>query len=75
MLFRSNRNKYQVQIYTAREQQAILAYQQTVAQAFREVGDALDHLMQLRLDRGPFDRETALAELDAWAAAKGIARA
>jgi multidrug efflux system outer membrane protein len=30
-----------VQIYTAREQQAILAYQQTVAQAFREVGDAL----------------------------------
>jgi multidrug efflux system outer membrane protein len=37
----SGRNKYQVQIYTAREQQAILAYQQTVAQAFREVGDAL----------------------------------
>ena len=37
----ANRNKYQVQIYTAREQQAILGYQQTVAQAFREVGDAL----------------------------------
>ncbi|NBR28229.1 MAG: efflux transporter outer membrane subunit, partial [Betaproteobacteria bacterium] len=37
----ANRNKYQVQIYTAREQQAILAYQQTVTQAFREVGDAL----------------------------------
>lgn len=37
----SGRNKFQVQIYTAREQQAILAYQQTVAQAFREVGDAL----------------------------------
>jgi multidrug efflux system outer membrane protein len=36
-----NRNKYQVQIYTAREQQAILSYQQTVTQAFREVGDAL----------------------------------
>lgn len=36
-----NRNKYQVQIYSAREQQAILAYQQTVTQAFREVGDAL----------------------------------
>ena len=36
-----NRNKYQVQIYTAREQQAILTYQQTVVQAFREVGDAL----------------------------------
>ena len=40
----------------------------------REVGDALDHLMQLRLDRGPLDREAALAELDAWAAARGIAR-
>lgn len=37
----ANRNKYQVLIYTAREQQAILAYQQTVTQAFREVGDAL----------------------------------
>jgi len=37
----ANRNKYQVQIYTAREQQAMLHYQQTVAQAFREVSDAL----------------------------------
>ena len=36
-----NRNKYQVEIYTAREKQAILQYQQTVAQAFREVSDAL----------------------------------
>jgi poly(A) polymerase len=40
----------------------------------REVGEALDHLMQLRLDRGPLDREAALAELDAWAAARGISR-
>jgi multidrug efflux system outer membrane protein len=37
----ASRNKYQVQIYNAREQQAILGYQQTVSQAFREVGDAL----------------------------------
>ena len=37
----ASRNKFQVQIYTAREQAAILQYQQTVAQAFREVGDAL----------------------------------
>ena len=37
----TNRNKYQVEIYTAREKQAILQYQQTVAQAFREVSDAL----------------------------------
>ena len=32
---------YQVDAYTAREKQAILQYQQTVAQAFREVADAL----------------------------------
>ncbi len=36
-----NRNKFQVEIYTARERAAILQYQQTVAQAFREVSDAL----------------------------------
>jgi len=36
-----NRNTYQVDIYTAREQQAIVEYQQTVGQAFREVSDAL----------------------------------
>ncbi len=37
----ANRNVYQVQIYTAREKQVMLQYQQTVAQAFREVSDAL----------------------------------
>ena len=37
----ANRNVYQVDIYTAREQQVMLQYQQTVAQAFREVSDAL----------------------------------
>ncbi|MEO7726317.1 MAG: efflux transporter outer membrane subunit [Burkholderiales bacterium] len=37
----ANRNIYQVQIYTAREKQVMLQYQQTVAQAFREVSDAL----------------------------------
>jgi multidrug efflux system outer membrane protein len=37
----ANRNIYQVQAFTAREKQAILQYQQTVAQAFREVADAL----------------------------------
>ena len=36
-----NRNKFQVEIFTARERAAILQYQQTVAQAFREVSDAL----------------------------------
>lgn len=37
----ANRNIYQVDIYTAREKQVMLQYQQTVAQAFREVSDAL----------------------------------
>jgi multidrug efflux system outer membrane protein len=36
-----NRNVYQVDAFTAREKVAILQYQQTVAQAFREVADAL----------------------------------
>ena len=36
-----NRNIYQVEAFTAREKAAILQYQQTVAQAFREVSDAL----------------------------------
>ena len=36
-----NRNKYQVDIFTARERAAIAQYQQTVGQAFREVSDAL----------------------------------
>ncbi len=37
----ANRNKYQVEIFTAREKQVLLQYQQIVAQAFREVADAL----------------------------------
>ena len=36
-----NRNVYQVDIYSAREKQVMLQYQQSVAQAFREVSDAL----------------------------------
>ncbi|MFM8999553.1 MAG: CCA tRNA nucleotidyltransferase [Actinomycetota bacterium] len=38
------------------------------------VGEALDHLMELRLDEGLVDRDAAIAALDAWAAAKGLAR-
>jgi multidrug efflux system outer membrane protein len=37
----ANRNVYQVDIYAAREKQVMLQYQQSVAQAFREVSDAL----------------------------------
>ncbi len=37
----ANRNVYQVDAFSAREKQAILQYQQAVAQALREVADAL----------------------------------
>jgi poly(A) polymerase len=36
------------------------------------VGQALEHLMQLRLDRGPIERDEALALLDAWADEQGL---
>jgi len=32
------------------------------------IGEALDHLLELRMDRGPIDKEEAYALLDAWAA-------
>ncbi len=38
------------------------------------VGRALEHLMQLRLDRGPIEEEEAYALLDAWAAEQDIRR-
>lgn len=38
------------------------------------VGRALEHLMQLRLDRGPIEEDEAYALLDAWAAAQGLSR-
>ena len=36
------------------------------------VGEALAHLMELRLDRGPIEKEEAYRLLDEWAARKGI---
>ncbi len=36
------------------------------------VGEALDHLMELRLERGPMTEDEARAALDAWARAKGL---
>lgn len=41
----------------------------------RIVGDALDHLLELRLDEGPIDEAEAYQLLDEWAADKGITRA
>ena len=40
----------------------------------REIGEALDHLMELRLERGPIEKEEAYRELDAWASEHGITR-
>jgi poly(A) polymerase len=36
------------------------------------VGRALEHLLQLRLDRGPIGKDEALRLLDAWAAEQGV---
>ena len=36
----------------------------------RETGEALAHLMELRLDQGPLDESDAFAALDAWWAAR-----
>jgi poly(A) polymerase len=36
------------------------------------VGRALDHLLELRLDRGPMSEEEAVAALRKWAAAQGL---
>ena len=38
----------------------------------RVVGEALDHLLELRLERGPMEPDEAYAELDAWASQRGI---
>ncbi len=38
----------------------------------RDVGRALDHLLEIRLDEGPMDEAEAYARLDVWAREKGI---
>lgn len=38
------------------------------------VGEALEYLMELRMERGPIETEEALRLLDAWAAERGLAR-
>ena len=37
-----------------------------------QVGEALAHLMELRIERGPVPEDEALAALDAWAAERGL---
>jgi poly(A) polymerase len=38
----------------------------------RVIGNALDHLLELRLEHGPLDEDVAYAHLDAWARAHDI---
>ena len=38
------------------------------------VGDALDHLLEIRLERGEYSKEEAFALLDEWAREQGIQR-
>lgn len=38
----------------------------------RVIGDALDYLLELRLDEGPIDEADAFARLDEWARERGI---
>jgi poly(A) polymerase len=38
----------------------------------RVVGDALEYLLELRLDRGEYSREEAFAYLDGWARERGL---
>ena len=38
----------------------------------RVIGEALDHLLEIRLDEGPIDETEAYRLLDEWAAARGI---
>ncbi len=40
----------------------------------RVVGDALDFLLEVRLDEGPIDEAEAYARLDAWAAERPTER-
>jgi poly(A) polymerase len=36
------------------------------------VGDALDHLLELRLDEGPIEKDDAYRRLGAWADERGL---
>jgi poly(A) polymerase len=38
----------------------------------RVIGEALDYLLELRLDEGPMTPEEAYARLDEWARERGI---
>ncbi len=59
----TTRNPYTVEMYTAREKQAMLQYQQTVGQAFREVADALTARQAYSAQLQEQDRQVAALRL------------
>lgn len=60
-VFNAGRNKRRVQVEVARTEQAVLAYQQTVLRAFREVEDALVAVRTYREERGARQRQLEAA--------------
>jgi len=60
-VFNSGRNKNRVEIERARTEQALLAYEQTVQRAFREVEDALAAVRTYRMEHEARERQVAAA--------------
>ena len=60
-LFNAGRNRSRVEIEEARTEQALLAYEQTVQRAFREVEDALIAVRTYRIEHEARSRQVAAA--------------
>ena len=60
-VFNAGRNKSRVEIEEARTEQALLAYEQTVQRAFREVEDALVAVRTYRAEHEARRRQVAAA--------------
>jgi multidrug efflux system outer membrane protein len=60
-LFNAGRNKSRVEVEEARTEQALLAYEQTVRRAFREVEDALVAVRTYRIEHEARSRQVAAA--------------
>ncbi len=60
-VFNAGRNKSRVEVEEARTEQALLAYEQTVQRAFREVEDALVAVRTYRIEHEARSRQVAAA--------------
>ena len=60
-MFNAGRNRNRVEIEQARTEQALLAYEQTVQRAFREVEDALVAVRTYRAEHAARSRQVAAA--------------